>query len=622
MNRTLGWVSVVLLLVLGAALGYRQINSPDIGFHLATADWIVAHGWVPQTDPLSYTVPDHAYIDLQWVFQLVIHALQKAAGPVGIVVVTILATFAFAGLTSLRSARREGRWCLALLPMTMLFFLGSTWEPRPHLLSWLWGSLLLLALEERGRTRKDAWLLAVPCVMVLWVNSHSLFILGLVILAAFVAADLRHWPTLDRKLWAAAIAGALACLVNPYHLRGFLLPLTQFGIIQSGDDFKSTLTGIAEFTTPFTFAGYSYQGLPTLFHPSQFWHLFMLLVIVGVALNRRSIKLVEWILLAGFLYIFWRTNKNFGYFVMIAIPLATPGIERAIQWLSHTGQTALRCACLAACVLLAAAAWTNWMHHMSWIAAERGGGFDPELLPVGASRFIVEHDIRGRIINSWDQGGYIAWATGQKVFIYSHAEVVGPEFYRRYVRAKQPEGFAPALEEWKPTIAVVPFRTLSFWLYHLSRAKDWRMVYRDRTTAIFLHESQSQTVPALPVAEAGVDYPLMDEATVARVVRESALKPPLRLRDWLRGAKAHPENAINLAGFFLHTGQPRAAAAVCAASMRELGFISPNLMLTLGHALNVQRRYDLADICFDVFLKLDRDPVIAEQVRQTRKSRK
>ena len=37
-------LALVALGVLGLCLGYRQVTSPDLGFHLATARWILENG--------------------------------------------------------------------------------------------------------------------------------------------------------------------------------------------------------------------------------------------------------------------------------------------------------------------------------------------------------------------------------------------------------------------------------------------------------------------------------------------------------------------------------------------------------------------------------------------------
>src|SRR5512147_1972403 len=72
-ESSLLWLAVAACGALGALLGFRQIASPDIGFHLSTARWMVEHRAWPSTDLFSFTFVGHPYVDLQWFFQLLMY---------------------------------------------------------------------------------------------------------------------------------------------------------------------------------------------------------------------------------------------------------------------------------------------------------------------------------------------------------------------------------------------------------------------------------------------------------------------------------------------------------------------------------------------------------------------
>lgn len=120
---------LVLSGLLGIVLGYRQISSPDIGWHLAYAWWIIARGWVPYSDPLSYTVSDHPAMNMQWVFQLLLYWAHELAGSRTIVLGTTALTLVFASLLMLRSWRRNGATPLSSVPLLMLFSLAIPGNP-------------------------------------------------------------------------------------------------------------------------------------------------------------------------------------------------------------------------------------------------------------------------------------------------------------------------------------------------------------------------------------------------------------------------------------------------------------------------------------------------------------
>src|SRR3990172_9033198 len=55
---------------LAAMLAFRRLDDADTWWHLAAGRWIAGHRAIPPTDTLSYTVPDHPWINLQWLFDL------------------------------------------------------------------------------------------------------------------------------------------------------------------------------------------------------------------------------------------------------------------------------------------------------------------------------------------------------------------------------------------------------------------------------------------------------------------------------------------------------------------------------------------------------------------------
>jgi hypothetical protein len=340
-------------------------------------------------------------------------------------------------------------------------------------------------------------------------------------------------------------------------------------------------------------------------------------------------------LFAAFSFVFSRANKNFGYFVMVCFPAASDGLAvlgsqvRGVltrrwrpagspSWWTGAG----RLTCAGACIVVIAATISGWLYSASWSGHRFGLGFHDAILPVRACDFLERHRIDGRLLNSWDDGGYIHWATERKVFIYGHSEVVGQAFYDEYVRAKHPEGLVAALRKWQPTVVLVPIVAAPYWLYHFDRDRDWRLVYADDLSAIFLHASVAPQVPALPRPRAGVDYPALDDTGVRRLVSEAAAKRTLGFWQWLEGSDAYPLAEVTRAGFLLQVGEPRAAIGVALAGVARTPFLVPDLMLTLGHAFEAQQRYDLADICFDAFTRVDRDPALLQDIQRVRGARR
>jgi hypothetical protein len=183
------------------------------------------HAW-PSVDTFSFTARGNRYIDLQWLFQLLLYGAHQLGGSTAIIALSTIATLGFWALLAVRTWRMgPGRFPWALPFLLIVIALGDYFEQRPHLFSWLYGSLILLVLEEYTRGNRK-WLPALPAIMVLWINTHQLFVLGLVIIGVYAAWELRPGRQADRRLLLWAALSVPACLINPYGIHGVLLPVT------------------------------------------------------------------------------------------------------------------------------------------------------------------------------------------------------------------------------------------------------------------------------------------------------------------------------------------------------------------------------------------------------------
>ena len=70
-------VAMIAVLLMVFIMGLLKIYSPDLGFHLKSAAWILENKQFIYKDPFSYGSSAHQYFDLQWLYQLLIYTLYK-----------------------------------------------------------------------------------------------------------------------------------------------------------------------------------------------------------------------------------------------------------------------------------------------------------------------------------------------------------------------------------------------------------------------------------------------------------------------------------------------------------------------------------------------------------------
>ncbi len=224
----------LVLLVGGAAfaLGCQEMVDSDVWWHVRAGRWIVENGWVPARDPFTFASADRPWIDLHWLFQVMLAAVHGAGGARGMILLAagLCAAVSVAGLAA--RDRRWPTWVVAACWLPALVVMSARFAPRPELLSML-AMAGYLAILTRADAR-PAWLWLLPAVQVVWVNAHSLFVLGPIILGLYLADRLvgcarRPVAKPDRIHFVGAGAAVLlACLASPYGWRGALLPLELF----------------------------------------------------------------------------------------------------------------------------------------------------------------------------------------------------------------------------------------------------------------------------------------------------------------------------------------------------------------------------------------------------------
>lgn len=316
---------MAILVLWAFLLGCTPLKNTDIWWHLRTGRWILENGWVPQVDLYTFTDWDKPWTDLHWGFQLLATALYWLGGVDALVLAKatcLAATVAVGWLASGRDLPASAKALCWLLPTICL---SGRAVVRPEMLSliflgvWLW---IVTRMETRPRL---IWIL--PLLQIVWVNCHALFVLGLVVGAAYVADRAAReffggrWglPEAGESpapvvVFRAGVVVLLASLVNPYFEEGALFPLVLFRKFTIDQQFYSS---IGEFTQPIDFVRRA--GLFASLYLVAELTLWLLTAasFVWLGLSRR-ISLMRLLLFASFSYLAWEASRNTAIFALIS----------------------------------------------------------------------------------------------------------------------------------------------------------------------------------------------------------------------------------------------------------------------------------------------------------------
>ncbi|MDP9310373.1 MAG: hypothetical protein M3R24_05700, partial [Chloroflexota bacterium] len=221
------WVLTILGL---AALFISVLPLPpnDLWWHMAAGRTMVDEGAWLQTNRWAYTLPyDAPYVYQSWLSEVLLYWLWRIGDVPLLVLMRTLVITASYGLVAWHALRRTGQGKAVALALLFAVLIGwNNWTLRPQTLALLPGAAFVVVLDAFLIRRASArWLVALPLLMVLWVNLHGSFILGAALLAlawfGSAVSTIRrphgadHDPWRLRALTLVGFATLLATMVHP-----------------------------------------------------------------------------------------------------------------------------------------------------------------------------------------------------------------------------------------------------------------------------------------------------------------------------------------------------------------------------------------------------------------------
>lgn len=465
------------------------LTDPSTGVHVRTGDWILAHHAVPRHDLFSFSLGNKRWCDWEWLSDAVFSILHRWHGLPAVAAIS-LALLCFTSFLIYRAARLAAGRTVAF-GVTCLVMATTTihWLARPHLFTWLLLALFCWTFHRAEAKESGAWLLALPALMVLWVNLHPGFVAGLLALSLYCGGsaleviknrDAKERLNALRRArsggWAFAVC-SLATLVNPYglhlhqHIASYLLSnssVTSHVAEWLPPDFRNARLHWFELFLPIASAAAVWHGAKGRFR----WCLVML----------------------GFLHLALASVRNVPLFAILS---TAPVAWAAEEWLSQCewgrqlrqAEAALppRRSTLVnafiyglACAALAAIVWGKPM------------GLGPRgSLPVEAA----EHLPPGRLFTTDRWADYLIYRDPhRKVFFDGRNDFYGPGFVKDYLIVMRAEpGRQRIMARYALTVALVPDGSAI--AAALSCSEDWKKVREDSVATVFVRKVPAVAIP-------------------------------------------------------------------------------------------------------------------------------
>jgi hypothetical protein len=354
--------------------------------------------------------------------------------------------------------------------------------PRPHIFTYILTAAWVWILEHVDNDKIHArWML--PLMMLLWVNLHGMFVIGIAIGGIYIVGSFldhlsKTWfqTAKAKTLMVGGILTLIATIFSPsgVHIWEAIVSLGSNSYITSK---------IPEYQSP-------------NFHIPETWPfiLLLMLVILGFARTSQKISWAHILLVIAFMGISLYTSRMIPLFAIIASPIAAKTIAEWMQRdhhqshllsieknLSKINSTSNGLIWIFTIVLLISMLFNSGK---TIDPKNQGNVFHDHFFPVDALTWLQQHPQKGHLFNEFDWGGYILfrmWPEHQ-IFMDGHTHIYGEELTREYEQViTTGTGWKGILDKYQVEWALV--RTDSVIAGELKNSR-WEVIYQDNIAII------------------------------------------------------------------------------------------------------------------------------------------
>lgn len=468
----------VAVLALGLfTMAARGVIDPDVWWHLRTGQLILSNHALFHADPYSFTRFGQPWVNHEWLSEVLLFIVYRVSGFGGLIVMfaAVIATTLLLVFT-----RCPGRPYLAAL-MTLWGAVASApaWGVRPQMFSLFLASIFLVLLETSAKRPFLLWWTA-P-LMLLWVNLHAGYPIGLAFLALFLLGEMLEaavyagqWTRSSKRLKSLALAFALCLALVPLNPNGVRIYSYPFETLRS----PAMQKFIQEWFSPD-------------FHDPMYLPLLLMLLalVAALAVSPQHPRLRDLVLLTATVSAALRSMRHIPILVLILVPILASLAE---AWLQRRGAERLlkpghgrpttRILVTNILVLVAFAAFMLLRVREVIRTQEQT---EAKHFPQAAVVFLSREHPPGPMLNHYNFGGYFIWKLypQYRVFTDGRADVYGDGFMDDFAASYYlRDDWGMPFQRWGICSLVLPPDAPL--ITALRSSPDWKQLYADSHAVI------------------------------------------------------------------------------------------------------------------------------------------
>jgi hypothetical protein len=336
MTARLDVVLVGLLLALAFVLASFTARNTDLWMHLGTGKLLLDGQYRFGADPFAHTTQDAYWVNHSWLFDVLAYLVYNSLGGASLVILKAIMLAAIAGV--LVRTRRTGRelWLPVVCTALAALAISRWFLVQPIGISYLFLALTVCFLERQHRVDEtgaspkswtEYWPLLV--LFVLWVNLDGWFLIGPLTVALYwIGARLSgRQGARGHNLAPVFLLGLALCLVNPHHIRVFVLP-AQLGLSEAGSALRQHPLFRGMFLSPLHEQFYRPSvGLNAV---GMAYFALIILSLLSFALNRSGWMWHRALLWSAMLLLSLATVVAIPFFAIVAGPIAAINLQEAL----------------------------------------------------------------------------------------------------------------------------------------------------------------------------------------------------------------------------------------------------------------------------------------------------
>ena len=509
-NKNINYMIVLAFFIfLAFFTTFKITGDDDVFWHLATGRYVLQTGHVPSTDIFGYITQGQTWMPFEWGWDVLTYSIYSLTGYNGLSILRTLLLFVVFGVFLLILRKFKVNYVLSIVSLFVLAFaIMDRLTPRPHLMSYVFFSLVLMVIIQYRYFKRDNYkiLYFLPLIFLVWANMHMGIIAGMLLFGIFVASEMisfyfplkfssKEIRPLNKaeivRLALIIVACILVMLINPNGFETYVYAYqhTKMKMLETVNEWMSPFS--ERYTDNFVsylYKGFLFAGLLILYYSAKRKDLFSgLLYIIFAVYSVRAMRFtVDYVLI-----LFCFTIIMFDYLL---------NKIKSLKFKNFITNSAVPKYIISVALLILVIPVNNSNLYLSFLKYYRitGFGINSDFIPTQMFDFIEKNkitEIGERPFNHFGTGGFLIWNfPNAKNFIDSR-NLNDSIFFEYNTLIGKRIGFEKKLKDYNfdyiiylaPDLVRMPQEMEQTIISYLSKnSNEWKLIFWDDKSFLYV----------------------------------------------------------------------------------------------------------------------------------------